>query len=247
MSRVLRLNHTHGHLHTASLLVCSKLRFSSISLFRWSLVSHHSALFIAGRSCSSFFHFFVLFPGIRLIFPLLAYWAFSATHVLRSSFSEGFAEGRVQNFPASRSSSELSSYQITLRALSGCLRQVSTPYSHGSSTTTAKGLSFCVQQQVHSLRHRRHRGTIPALAGKSATTAFLGCMELLLPPTPLPGCSFFVVHVLMVPLFYEDDGTCPPRPPGSASRHRSLRAVQGCVRFDVLYNRRGLLVDSGRR
>ena len=51
-----RFNHTHGHLHTASLSMCSRLRLSSISLFRWSPVSHHSALglFIAGRSCSSF-------------------------------------------------------------------------------------------------------------------------------------------------------------------------------------------------
>ena len=37
--------------------------------------------------------------------------------------------------------------------------------SHGSSTTAAKRLSYCVHQQALSQRQRRRRGTIPAHAG----------------------------------------------------------------------------------
>ena len=33
-------------------------------------------------------------------------------------------------------------------------------------------------------RHRRRRGTVPAHARESATAAYFGCMELLLPPRP---------------------------------------------------------------
>ena len=64
---------------------------------------------------------------------------------------------------------------------------------------------------------------------------------------PLPGCPYFVLYFLTVRLLYEGDGISPPRPPGSASRQRSLRADQGCVRFVAPYMLRGLLVDSGRR
>ena len=50
----------------------------------------------------------------------------------------------------------------------------------------------------------------------------------------------------MVRLLYEGDGISPPRPRGSASRQRSLRAVQGCVRFVAPYMFRDLLVDSSK-
>ena len=64
---------------------------------------------------------------------------------------------------------------------------------------------------------------------------------------PLPGCPYFVLYSLTARLLYEGDGISRPRPLGSTSRPRSLRAVQGCVRFVVFYMLRGLLVDSGRR
>ena len=86
----------------------------------------------------------------------------------------------VQNFTAGRSSSELGPHQISIRALSGvCVK--TRLLSRGSSTTAAKGLSYCVRRQVHPPRHRRRRGTVPAHVGESATTAYFGCMELLLP------------------------------------------------------------------
>ena len=40
---------------------------------------------------------------------------------------------------------------------------------------------------------------------------------------PFPGCPYFVLYLLTVRPLYEGDGICPPRPPGSASRPRSLR------------------------
>ena len=53
-----------------------------------------------------------------------------------------------------------------------------------------------------------------------------GCVELWLPPTPLPGCPFFVLYFNAARMRCEDDGTGPPRPLGSSLGPRPLRSVQ---------------------
>ena len=132
------------------------------------------------------------FHMFRLVLLLCAFDStFQSLVVIAVSVSKSFAVGGVQNFIASRSSSELSSHRFPLGAprgqevqnFSACCssselssHQISLTahsdvcaksrfQSHESSTTIAKGLSYCVHHQVHSPRHRRRRGTTPAHAG----------------------------------------------------------------------------------
>ena len=172
--------------------------------------------------------------------------------------------GRVQKFLGSFSSSELSSHQISVGAPGGQKVQdfpasrspfeVISVCSLFTRTHCLKGrvplqLMGCPMEYILKLsrpRHRRRRGSVPAPAGNSATTArrLYGAVAT---AYPLPGCPYFVGYFLMVRLLFEGDGISPPRPPGSASRLPSLRAGQGQVRYVVLYMLRGLLVDSSRR
>ena len=176
---------------------CKSLDVLRVALFlalclSVSLSSEFRVCFIAGRRCSSFPSSLYCFLGFGLLFLLLAsiaFHCFGRTSQFRSS--RDLASRRVQNFPASDSSSELSSHQIPLgppggeevqnftassssSELSSHQISLGAPsdvcaktrfQSRGSSTTTAEGLSYCVHHQVHSLRHHRRRDTIPAHAG----------------------------------------------------------------------------------
>ena len=107
-----------------------------------------------------------------------------------------------------------------------------------SDTTAAKGLSHEVHHQVHPLRHGRRRGSDPAPAGESATTALR-----------LYGAVASAYHSTGVPalLRYEDDGKCRPRPPRSKPRPHSLRACQVGLCREVSPEGHGLRVDSSGR
>ena len=95
-----------------------------------------------------------------------------------------YACGSWSSEVASDKTSELSPHQISTRTAPGWILHtlrssnlLVTPASrlgsqvYESSTAAAGGLSPGVHHQVHSRRHRRRRGTIPAHAGESATTA----------------------------------------------------------------------------
>ena len=115
------------------------------------------------------------------------------------------------------------------------------------ATTTAKGLSHRLPPQVHSLRHRRRRGTYSALAEESATTAIrlYGALAsaYLLSEVPL------LVSLQLRFFFwsYEGDGTCPPRPPVSIPGHHTLRGPPCCLRYSIDSNGFASLVDSSGR
>ena len=96
------------------------------------------------------------------------------------------------------------------------------------ATTTAKGLFHRLPPQVHSLRHRRRRGTYSALAEDSATTAIrlyvAFASAYLLSEVPLLVSLRLRFHFW----FHEGDGTCLPRPPVCIPRHHTPRGPQCC-------------------
>ena len=188
------------------------------------------------QSCGSI----LLLDGVVPLFPLLCLVILGVGSSPLSSvlvavpFFEGFGRGEefktsprvaahpsrlgapqeVRNFPASPSSSELSSHQISLRAHSGVC------------TTAAERLSHCVPPQVHSLTHRKHRGTT-CTRRESATTAYFGCTELLLPPRPFRAAPsspaslslFHLVTRAMVHVSRARQGPAPDPTPYVLDKH----------------------------
>ena len=75
------------------------------------------------------------------------------------------------------------------------------------------------------------------------TFRFGGIVSLCAPATRKRDC--LTALCLCSTKFLLEDGKSPLRPPGSASRPRFLRAVQGCVRFVVPYMFRGEVLLCG--
>ena len=94
----------------------------------------------------------------RWSFPLLcvailAVWKFDSdgcSHWNSELTSEDFAGEKVQNLPTSRSSSELSSHQMSIRALSRWLPLVSVPRIMGRAPPQLKG---CLLEYIIKFTH----------------------------------------------------------------------------------------------
>ena len=210
-------------------------------------------------------HWACLLPdAVVPLFPLLCVVPFRASQFLSS---RNLAEGRVQNFPASRSSSELSSHQISTRTGSsklpcqcqliraehlsnlyqssfGSLRQDSTPVSWVEHHYSQRAVQLCTS--TSSL-------TTPSEASRHCTCArrrvrhysILRLYGAVASASPFPCSPSVFGWFLALLCSYEGDGTGPPRPPESSARPFSPRAGQAGPRFNVLLG--GLLVDASRR
>ena len=159
----------------------------------------------------------------------------SSSELNSHQFPLGAPRGQeVQNFTASCSSSEPSSHQISLRAPFGCLRQVSIPVSWVEHHYSLRAVLLCTSSSSLTTPSEASRH-YTCTRRESATTAYFGCMELPLPPR------------LALLRGHEGDGTCPPRPPGSSPRPCSLHPGQAGLRFKVFLGGRSLLVDASGR
>ena len=154
----------------------------------------------------------------------------------------GFSRSeKVQNLPASGSSSEVRAHQMARKLRSaGFTPQKSELSSHRMAIIWSCGLPGSLRSSTPSSHQMAMLcgGHLWSHSGGMRRSDYFRF---------LAWCPCFVLFLGAALPRYEDGGTSQPRPPGSSNGPHSLRSGHMALRFDVSFAGQGFLNESGRR